>query len=163
MTLNRNNIKLSFDKDNVQFFVNEKKQIVTCVIYAFMDTPYGLDACVSLPAMRVKGFGTAQCGSDDVFDVERGKRIAFARAENDAYFNAVSILNKSYKELLVTVKAVEDFAVKAKTHAEHNKDYVKSLSDSTHPFYKAEVFEIKFGYTNGKPNWDEDEDDTLKD
>ena len=83
MSYSRDDFKLSFLKNKAQFFVNEKKRIVSCVVEGELQSPYNWNSSVSIGYPTLKGTGVATCKDGDVFDVERGKRIALAVAEND--------------------------------------------------------------------------------
>lgn len=159
MNYSRDDFKISFRKNDVQFFVNEKKNIVICVIEGELLSPYAWNSYISVGYPTLKGKGIATCDSNDVFDVERGKRIALAVAENDVYSQAKTYLSNVLKELQFFTKKISDFKVKSDRCREHNKDYINSVHDKNHPLYKEVVSKIKHGYTNGKPNWEEDEDE----
>lgn len=148
----RNDFKLTFEKLGTQFFVNEKKGIVTCAVNAYLRTPYAWNSCVNITNDSFKGIGKAQCHKDDVFDVERGKRIAMARAENEIYLAAVNYLSSHLEDIHFFESAIIGFINKAKHQCEHNKDYAQSISNPEHPNYKPIVSKVKIGFTNGKPN-----------
>lgn len=158
MSYSRDNIKLSFFKDNTRFFVNEKKGIVSCVVAAEMNVPYNFDAPVDIPWKTFKGTGIAKCRHDDKFDVERGKRIALAKAENNVYLDASRYLNGIYKHLEFFMSRINDFNEKGLRHCVHNEDYIESIHNPEHSRYKVTVNPIKHGFTNNKPNFvDENE------
>ena len=154
MSYNRDDIKLSFDKDCTQFFVNKKKGIVCCVVTAGINIPYDWCSPVSILGRTIKGYGIAKCNADDVFDEERGKRIALAKAENDAYVKAARYLNENQKHLTYFISKIEEFKDKGVRHCIHNEDYIESVHNPEHPKYKTTVKKLKHGYTNGKPNFD---------
>jgi hypothetical protein len=106
----------------------------------------------------LKGTGVATCKDGDVFDVERGKRIALAVAENDVYSQAKTYLSTVMKELQFFSRKISDFNAKSDRCREHNKDYITSIHDKNHPLYKTNVDKFKHGFTNGKPNWVEEEE-----
>ena len=87
---NRNNIKLSIDEP--MFFVNEKKRTVTCKLNGFLSGPCSYNewmmAGINFPDKEYSITATAYCHENDVFDVERGKRIALSKAENGLYNKA---------------------------------------------------------------------------
>ena len=152
MNYSRDDFKLSFDKANTQFFVNEKKGIVTCVITADLDTPTRWESPVDISWRHFKGIGSAKCRPDDTFDVERGKRIALAKAENNIYNKAAQFLNEQLRHLFFFVEKITDFNAKRMQCCSHNNDYIKSIHDPAHPLYKKTVTKLKHGFTNGKPN-----------
>lgn len=153
MNYNRDNFKLSINKDRTQFFVNEKKGIVSCVISAALVTPYNWDGPVCIPDKIIKTVGVAKCSSDDVFDAERGKRIALAKAENKAYLKAITYLNELFEHLIFFIDRINSFSDKGLSHCAHNVDYMESIHNPEHPMYKVTINPMKHGYTNGKPNF----------
>jgi hypothetical protein len=103
--------------------------------------PYSNDynAPIDLPIEVVEGVGVAKCCDEDVFDIERGKRIAMARAENNAYKNALKRLGKIYDHLLLYIKAIVNFEKKTIGQCTHNIDYIESINNPEHPRYKKEL------------------------
>ena len=153
MSYNRSDIRLSFNKDNVRFFTNKKKGIVTCVIEADLLTPQDYDTHLyGVSFRRFTGFGMAKCSNDDVFDVERGKRIALAKAENNAYDKAGAYLLEYIKEMDAIRGYIMTFMDKAERHGQHNLDYIDSIHNPEHPLYKKTITNIKVGTTDNKPN-----------
>lgn len=151
---NRNDFKLTFDKQNTQFFVNEKKGTVSCIITAYLVTPssYDWDSPVSISSKVFKYTGVAKCHADDTFDVERGKRIAMAKAENKIYLKAVAYLEKEQEHIIFMNKAITEFTEKAYHQCTHNVEYIESVSNPEHPKYKKTVTKVKSGITNGLSN-----------
>ena len=141
----RNNFKLSFDKTQIKFFVNEKKRTVTCTIVAELLTPF--DTWNTIPNTYINGVGVAKCCEEDTFDVERGKRIAMAKAENNAYKKSVNYLEPFTKELLNTIYEIGTYAEKAGEYLAHNEDYIESVSNPEHQFYKTELKKVPCGVT----------------
>lgn len=150
----RNNFKLSFEKNRTQFFVNEKKGTVSCVVTAYLVCPYSWNSPVVINGVAIKGTGVAKCHADDTFDVERGKRIAMAKAENKAYLKAVSYLEEQREHLVFMNNAIEAFLSKAYHQCNHNDDYMDSISNTEHPKYKKNITKVKNGCTNNTPNND---------
>ena len=159
MSYSRDDFKLSFLKNKAQFFVNEKKRTVSCVVEGELQSPYNWKSSVSIGYPTLKGIGVATCKDGDVFDVERGKRIALAVAENDVYSQAKTYLSTVMKELQFFSRKISDFTAKSDRCREHNKDYITSIHDKNHPMYKTNVEKFKHGFTNGKPNWVEEEEE----
>lgn len=144
-SLINNKFKLSFDKTQIKFFVNEKKRTVTCTIVAELLTPF--DAWNTIPNTYINGVGVAKCCEEDTFDVERGKRIAMAKAENNAYKKSIKYLEPFTKELLNTIYEMGTYAEKAGEYLAHNEDYIESVSNPEHPFYKTELKKVPCGVT----------------
>ena len=151
---NRNNFKLSFEKNRTQFFVNEKKGTVSCVVSARLICPCSWDSPVMINGVEISCTGVAKCHADDTFDVERGKRIAMAKAENKVYLKAVAYLEEKQKHLVFMNNAIETFSSKAYHQCSHNVDYMDSISNTEHPKYKKNITKVKSGCTNNTPNND---------
>jgi hypothetical protein len=145
MGYNRNDFKISFDNESAKFFVNEKKRTVACVLTGVMDTPRDFNSCVFINPYVIKETATAKCADGDVFDVERGKRIALAKAENKVYLAAVRLLDEHMKHIVNIVNAYNKFNDKAYHTCAHNDDYISSLSYEAHPRYVKELKPLKRG------------------
>ena len=134
-----------------RFHINEKKKTVSCILDCQVRTPF-----VSLPhwldssepyvyGKDLTGFGIARCCDEDVFDENRGKRIALARAENDCYNKATSYLMTQANLLGELINGIDEFTDKEFDCCSHNDDYVDSLTMKDHPFYKNDVSSPKRG------------------
>ena len=80
-----------------------------------------------------------KCHPDDVFDVDRGKRIALAKAENKTYEMSLKYLKQYEEELLFFLKAIENFMEKSNRQCKHNLDFIETLTNENHPNYKKEL------------------------
>ena len=164
MSYNRENFKLSFKGERVandgnenvkysvtdslndtQFFVNEKKGTVVCVLEGYLNVPTTANDILYLPERIFKGVGVAKCAQDDVFDVERGKRIALAKAENRIYISARRYIEDTVGRVSSVLNAFSDFSDKASHTCAHNEDYISSLSFEAHPRYKKDLKPMKRG------------------
>lgn len=150
-------IKLSFDNERTEFFVNEEKKTVTCImkgILKVIEREFFIDSFTDSPFYNeyVKGVGVAKCDPRDVFDVELGKSIARARAEADAYLKAKRKLSRQYDMAVAYLNALTDFEEKAYRCAAHNDEFVDRL------LYEHEMKEEE----KMKPNPQTKEDETLK-
>lgn len=145
MGFNRSDIKISFNSEGTKFYVNEKKGTVVCSVEACLLVPTDWDGCVYVPGNTFIEKGIAKCAPGDTFDVERGKRIALARAENKAYLSALKHLDKFMEQIAFIVNAYEDFSDKAYHACAHNEDYIDSLSYEAHPKYKKDLTQLKKG------------------
>ena len=146
----RTNFKLSLHKCHTCFFVNEENKTVVCKMCGIIIPPHSKDynAPINLLMEEVEGVGTAKCCNEDVFDVERGKRIAMARAENNAYKNALKRLREINDHVILYLKAILNFEKKAIGQCTHNIDYIESINNPEHPRYKKELREIKYKTIN---------------
>ena len=146
MNYNRTNIKLSFFNNETKFFVNEEKGTVACKVYACVMTPWANGSIVGLPyGMIATGVGVAKCMEGDTFDVERGKRIALAKAENKAYLEALDQLVEYRNELDFFTNAINEFEDKTYHCCAHNEEFIQSLSYEAHPKYKKDLKPLKRG------------------
>ena len=130
------------------FHINEKKGVVTCRLKCFLETPSTQAFWLDYPHIcntNISGIGIAKCNKEDVFDENRGKRIALARAENDCYLKAARYLNEQGAMLNSLLCGIEEFTDKAYGCCAHNDDYVDSLVFASHPFYKKDVTAPKRG------------------
>lgn len=145
----RNDVKLSFNKESIVFFVNEDKKVVTCKMDAELLMPhkYPIDGTIYLDNTFIKGVGVAKCCKEDVFDIERGKRIALAKAESNAYSKARNYTNKYVVELIQNLDILSDFDEKCLSCIEHNEDYIESVSNTEHPLYKKDLKIVTCGVT----------------
>ena len=125
-------IKLSFDNERTEFFVNEEKKTVTCIMKGVLKVvgwEFYIDNYRDYPFYNqyVKGVGVAKCDPRDEYDVEVGKSIARARAEADAYLKAKRKLSTQYDMAVAYLKALTDFEEKAYRCAAHNDEFVDRL------------------------------------
>ena len=131
MKLTRNDIKLSFRKPKFQ--VNQKRGTVKCVLGYEIVPPYDYDGeLAQFPAGFRSVEAVAVCQPNDTFDVRKGQKIALAKAENQAYANAleeVSDLDWVPDAAIVMHNMVENFYKKAKKCARHNISYVQKLTE----------------------------------
>lgn len=122
----------------VKYVVNEQKKTVVCVAQVSMDTPWINDELYvqfyEEPYQKTM-VGVAKCSPNDEFDVELGKRIAYAKVENKAYNEAARYVLERYIGLSVIGAKCLDFVEKAQFCVEHNTDYIQALTDKNHPSY----------------------------
>lgn len=143
MTFTRSDFKISFGSENTEFFVNEKKGTVVCILTGILDTPKDYDNSTWIPNKFFKEKGIAKCAEGDVFDVERGKRIALAKAENRIYLSALRYIESYIKPYEYVINAFNEFSDKAYHTCAHNDDYIASLSYEAHPRYVKELKPMK--------------------
>lgn len=147
------NVKISFATEPL-FFVNKKKGSVTCRLEGELNVP-----SIELPIVEgdrpyrfnqhktILAIGIATCSPDDEFDANRGKRIALAKAENEAYNLAKKYLSAYLKFLKDDINAIENFYDKAGRAVKHNKEYIQGLSDKNNPNYKEVILPPQRGTT----------------
>jgi hypothetical protein len=144
---NRDYFKLSFDKEDTCFYVNTKKRTVTCKVACRLEVPFSWESPVEIGGRYMNIVATAKCCKGDEFDVERGKRIALAKAENKAYRQAASYLFDQLKHLLFFQNGIRVFLEKADKQCEHNDNYIDMISNTQNPNYKESVSDVKNGDT----------------
>lgn len=127
----RNNIKISFEKPI--YAVDEKNGVVVCtlkykaaappsVVFASKSTIYGSPWHMTQIVKAV-----ARVKNDDVFDINVGKKVSLAKAENLAYSYVNNWVKSAKSELLDACVAIMDFSNKTKKVREHNVEYIKKF------------------------------------
>ena len=147
---NRNNFKLSFEKEHMEFIVNEVTGRITCVIWAKLLQPKSEQSPIKLDDMRFIISARTTCKPNDTFDVERGKRIAMTKAENRLNKRVVNYIRKKLNHIEFMAKAMTDFNNRLMKQCAHNVNYIESVSDVKHPNYKNDITPIKSGFTTFK-------------
>lgn len=127
----RNNIKISFEKPI--YAVDEKNGVVVCtlrykakapniVIFASRGTIHGNPWYMNQSVKAV-----ARVKDNDTFDVNIGKKVSLAKAENLAYSNVKNWMMLTHKEVVKTVRVMKDFKDKAEKVRAHNVEYIKKF------------------------------------
>jgi hypothetical protein len=127
----RNNIKISFFQP--EYIVDENNGVVICKLRFKMNAP---KMCVL--AAKTTKWGNPWCfyqvsksvafaKDTDKFDVNVGKRVSLAKAENQAYSYVYNLVNESKKKLLDATAACINFENKVKRVKEHNVEYMKKF------------------------------------
>ena len=140
--MERTNFKISFDSSETRFFVNEKKRTVVCMLNGHLNTPsWTMGAYVN--EAWIKSYGVAKCSPEDTFDVERGKRIAMAKAENRAYLDALKLIEPYIENMEAYIAAYANFNGKVYRTCAHNSEYIDRLSCPGHPDYVEDLADLK--------------------
>ena len=139
-------VKISYDGEP-KFYVNELKRTVTCKLSGNLNGPCEDEMWgdVDFPYKRISVAATARCHKDDEFDIERGKRIALSKAENELYSNASIEVSKFCEKLDFMRKVCDDFFIKSVRCQAHNIDYIDSLTMPEHPLYNKGILPRKRG------------------
>lgn len=123
----RENIKLTFKKP--KFYVSHADGLVRCVLNYTVAVPFD-NARVS-PLFPVPSTGTVRTRAvlqkGDVWNEETGKKIALAKAENQAYTNVSKYVKKFLKSLYPFLEVADmcyDFIETTEAHNNHNEDYI---------------------------------------
>ena len=133
-------IKLAFEpKSKAKFYVNFDKKTgrktVTAVIKSTWRhnglKKHGVEysGIYGNVDKEIIGKGVAYLADGDTFDIEKGKKVAFAKAENNAYKKAAKITMdyfNMWKELMVLYKP---FYEKAINCCMCNNDYIRRISE----------------------------------
>ena len=132
----RGNIKVSYFGVPV-FYINEPKRTITCRLSARVLVPEGyfMSEVVSMNSFTINEIATAKCHENDTFDVERGKKIALAKAKSAVYLSAVHRVQEQIKQMKYLIKAADNFVDKGYRCVAVNDDYVDRLSMPAHPEY----------------------------
>lgn len=136
-------IKLSFEEP--EFYVNAEKRTVTCVLKYKMrstsDNTYNnlwsalrymsdhvLDEDTNVLRYGFMVTETAVARPEDEFDVEKGKKIARAKAEASAYkYTAKALYRVMGEALKVLTDSSAEFISKASIVCKHNKEYIETF------------------------------------
>ena len=132
--------------NNPQYFVNEKKKTITLVADTVVDVPEYIMQTIAYEKLP-QGFGydtswvgidtvkmtvTVKCHEDDVFDVEKGKKIAMAKLEARAYQRFIKTLGNWRKRFNTFIDSLDvmymDFVRRAGDAAEHDLKYIDEIS-----------------------------------
>lgn len=127
----RNNIKISFEKPI--YAVDEKNGVVVCtlrykvkasnnVIFASKNTIYG-SPCHMTQSIKA----VARVKDNDTFDVNVGKKVSLAKAENLAYSHVNEWAKSAFKSLCSASDAILEFTKKANKVRAHNVEYIKKF------------------------------------
>ena len=139
MNFNRTDVKVSFEKP--VFYINEEKRTVVCTLKYRVKTPFyagttksegGKTLAQDFSFLGLDDFegevrAKANCHDDDVFDAKIGTEIAYARAENIAYSEALNRIAGYNKGMMQLHSIFAEFEIKCRNHNAHNKQYIKDL------------------------------------
>lgn len=127
----RNDIKISFEKPI--YAVDEKNGVVVCILKYKAKAPNNV-ICSSKgtihgsPWHRTQIVKTvARVKDNDKFDVNVGKKVSLAKAENLAYLHVRDWTKTAKNELYNGMVAIIDFENKTKKVREHNVEYMKKF------------------------------------
>ena len=144
---NRNNFKLSFEKERMEFIVNEVTGRITCVIWAKLLQPKSEQSPIKLDDMRFIVSARTTCTPNDTFDIERGKRIAMTKAENRLNMRASRWVRKQLEHINFMATEMSKFDESLRKQVAHNLGYIERISNPKDPNYKKEVTPVKNGTT----------------
>ena len=120
-----------------EYVIKEKDKVVVC------NLPYSLETwdktlkdllwrkysyLVSNPfynAIKVKV--AVRCKGDDVFDIQKGKKIALAKAENKVEYKVMDMIKKAHTLLVDISAAIKQREIDSKKNIEHNIEYIQKF------------------------------------
>lgn len=115
---------LSFESRGITYKVNEEKGIVTAI--AEFNTPLYLKDIVDGHSFTTVGIARVNKDAGDIFDVEKGKRLARAKAEKEAYVKFKLILLKYKEGLSQMSNALEKALDKMKAQIQNQRSYIEN-------------------------------------
>lgn len=127
----RNNIKITFRQP--QYIINEHVGVVICKLEFSVDAPKAVNyaSVGTINSSPYHFIQTAKAVSfakdNDKFDVNVGKKVALAKAENKAYSYVKEWAKTAKKELSMCLDAIEDFEFKTERVKNHNVEYMKKF------------------------------------
>ena len=129
-------IKIKFDQPAL--YVDAERGLVKCTLKGTMHLPKNVASSLGLPAqVRVSSKTEAVCKDGDVFSVEKGRKIAIAKAERNIYRNQAVRLVRRWKSVNDVVfisdvptlnSAINAFVEKANGCITHNERYIKEIA-----------------------------------
>ena len=127
----RNNIKIKFFKP--VYNVDEKNGVVVCTLKYKVDAPstiiFASESTIhGSPRHMIQTVKTvARVKNDDSFDVNVGKKVSLAKAENQAYSYVNEWAKTAFKSLCGASDAIVEFSRKTRKVREHNVEYMKKF------------------------------------
>lgn len=106
-------------------FVNWDRRIkhVVSSTYNFED----FDDIVPLYGAYAKVKAVVRCKDNDVFDVQKGKKIALAKAENKVEMKVLSILNTINSFFIESVFVMKQRIIDSEKNVKHNIEYISKF------------------------------------
>lgn len=134
--MDRLKIKIKFDQPAL--YVDAERGFVKCTLKGTMHLPKDVASSLGLPAqVRVSSKTEAVCKYGDVFSVEKGRKIAIAKAERNIYRNQSNRLVRRWRAVNDVVfigdvptlnSAINAFVEKANGCVAHNERYIREIA-----------------------------------
>lgn len=134
--MDRLKIKIKFDQPAL--YVDSERGFVKCTLKGTMNLPKYIATSLGLPEqVRVSSKTEAICKDGDVFSVEKGRKIAIAKAERNIYRNQSNRLVRRWKTVNDVVfmagvptlnSAINAFVEKANGCVAHNERYIREIA-----------------------------------
>lgn len=114
-------MKMPLQMVSCSFNVNEAKKTVTAVLKScsYGRALYGSELHTTI--------GIAQCNDNDNFDVKKGKRIARAKAEKEAYICHRKYLLNQLKRIERETDDLTGNYARTQYYIQHQKEYINSF------------------------------------
>lgn len=121
-----------------EYVVKEENKVVICYLpYSFENWDRRIkqlvsstfnfedfDDIVPLYGAYAKVKAVVKCKGDDVFDVQKGKKIALAKAENKVETRVLSILNRINDFFIESAFTLKQRMIDSINNIKHNVDYI---------------------------------------
>lgn len=127
---NIENIKLRFSEP--KFHIDETNKVVVCYLECKYNLPWLIDYMITdvagkliIHACNTKG--VAKCSPNDTFNINKGKKIALARAEQLAYRKVSNRLIPCFAYIDRLEEVIDKFIDKATNVINHNNYYISSF------------------------------------
>lgn len=124
MMRNANRFKLRFEHQP-KFYENLEKKAITCILLGHLTSPFGCGY------KNIEGLGVARCHPNDVFDAEKGRKVALLKAK-------INIRKKALNELLPNMMELNDiyldglnFFDRATTYEDYDRQYIRKITSDT--------------------------------
>jgi hypothetical protein len=124
-----------------EYVVKEDSKVVICYLpYSFenwdrrikhlVSSTYNFedfDDIVPLYGAYAKVKAVVRCKGNDVFDVQKGKKIALAKAENKVEMRVLSILSKINNFFIESAFTLKQRMIDSANNVKHNIDYISKF------------------------------------
>lgn len=131
--------RLKIEYGAPEYVVKEKDKVVVCYLpYTIRNwdsrlldninilTKYEINAYKSTYDY-VKVRTVVRCKGDDVFDVQKGKKIALAKAENKVEIRVVAILNRLSNFFIESALVMKQRMIDSANNIKHNTNYISKF------------------------------------
>lgn len=131
--------------------IDYENQNVKCHLTVKIITPDALFSNKIMDTTVISTNGYSKCDENDIFNVEIGKKIALARAEEKIYLKAKNLINQAAKDAAVFARSAEKFEDKCYRVCAHNDDYVDQFCFASHPSNKNKPCDNKCSKKEAQP------------
>ena len=127
----RNNIKIKFQPP--KYIIDEKNGVVICHLKFFAESPDCINFAskcayhTSPTCIEQTSKAVVFAKNNDKFDINIGKKVSLAKAENQAYSYVRNWAKTAQKELAMALDAIEDFEFKVERVKKHNIEYMRKF------------------------------------